>query len=183
MSAAPSTAPEPRALRPRLDPLDIVLSSPGELHLDNAWKIVAGNATEVGATYDWPNLPAKVHLSCSFPPVDLCDSSLPIRLQFGEAAACGASEDIPGDTGPMIAWPGCDLSIVTPGRFPKRFAKLKLAAAAAASWASTVRTWLGAVPDLGAIARNRGAGLMEASRRGNVMRNLDISHQLDGAYE
>jgi hypothetical protein len=82
--------------------------------------------------------------------------------------------------GPMITWPGCSLQIDA-GKFPGRIARLKKAASDAVAWTERVGRWLKTSPDLTAIEQNRREGLLEATRRGNV--GLNISHQLDGAYE
>jgi hypothetical protein len=68
-------------------------------------------------------------------------------------------------------------------KFAKRFARLKTAASEASAWTAKVQGWMSATPDLEMIDKNRSDGLFEATHRGNVMRNLDISHQLDTAYQ
>ena len=184
-SPAPTETTQPPALVPTsknaLDPLDVLPSKAGELQIKRAWRVSAAGVDSVTGQYEWEGTGATVTLSCSFPSSDKppCDKSVPTRMKFGKVPACGSSKDEDG-TGPLIAWRSCMLQIDGAGlEIPKRFERLKAAAAEAVSWTEKIFASTLANVDMYAVLQNRGAGLLAATRAGNVQNNLNISHQLD----
>lgn len=167
-----------------LDVLDILPSRPGELAIRTAWRI----SNEAVGVYDWPSAGTDVQLTCALPPPydSQCDESAPLHLKFGDVSACAAARDEPGQgsgrTGPMIIWRTCFLSVAKAGtEAPRHFKQMKAAAAAAIAWSERVIAFSSRAPDMDAVMKNRAAGLLAATRVGNVQRNLNISHQLDVA--
>ena len=186
-SPAPPESTQAPALVPTsknaLDPLDVLPSKAGELQIKSAWRNSASGVDLVNGQYEWEGTGATVTLSCSFPPSDKapCDQSVPTRMKFGKVPACGSSKDEDG-TGPLIMWRSCTLQIRDAGvDVPKRFDRLKAAAAEAVPWTEKIFASTLATVDMYAILKNRGAGLLAATRVGNVQNNLNISHQLDVA--
>lgn len=178
-SATPSKEP---ASKSELDPLDVLPSRAGELKIKSAWRV----STEAIGIYEWPSVGTDVTMTCALPPPygDQCDSSAPLRLRLGGAAACADPRDEsgqgPGRTGPFIMWPTCFLSVTHAGTdAPKHFKKMKDAAVAAAAWTERVVAFSSGAANMDAVTENRNAGLLAATRVGNVQRNLNISHQLD----
>lgn len=175
----PSTAPVPSS-KQEMDPLDVLPSKAGEMQIKNAWRVSTAGVDLVNGVYEWEGTGTTATMTCSFPPTDKpdCDRSVPTRMKFGKIAACGSSKDAEG-TGPLILWRSCSLQIGAGVETPKKFERLKAAVADAVPWTEKIFASTPANVDMDAILKNRGAGLLDASRRGNVARNLDISHQLD----
>lgn len=189
----PSVAPIPSSAtgidfmgsKPELDALDLLPSHPGELEIKAAWRISTPGLDQVMGNYEWPSV-GTVNLTCALPPPygGQCDDSLPTHLRFGDVSACAASRDEPGRgegrTGPVIMWPTCTLSVMRAGTdAPRHFKQMKAAAADAVAWTEKITGFRAGTPDMDAVVRNRSAGLLAATRVGNVQKNLNISHQLD----
>lgn len=175
----PSAGPVPTS-KQELDPLDVLPSKVGEMQIKSAWRVSTAGVDLVNGVYEWEGTGATATLSCSFPPTDKppCDKSVPVRMKFGKVSACGSSKDEDG-TGPLILWRSCLLQISAGVDTPKKFERLKAAVAEAVPWTEKIFASTAANVDMYAVLHNRGAGLLAASRRGNVANNLNISHQLD----
>lgn len=183
VSSSASLPGPPPTSKETLDPLDVLPSKPGELRVSKAWRVTASGVDLVEGIYDWPGTGATVRFGCSFPPSDKpdCDGSLPIRKKIADVATCASSnDDRDSQTGPMIVWPSCSIQVREYGvSIPRRFERLKAAAAQAIPWTQKVVGYYNGAASMNVLFRNRDEGLLEATRRGNVMKNLDISHQLD----
>ena len=175
----PSTVPAPSS-KQEMDPLDVLPSKAGEMQIKNAWRISTPGVDLVNGVYEWEGTGATVRMTCSFPPTDKppCDKSVPTRMKFGRVSACGSSKDEDG-TGPTILWRSCWFQADAGVQSSNRFDRLKVAVADAVPWTEKIFGSTPANADMYAILKNRGEGLLAATRRGNVARNLDISHQLD----
>lgn len=180
---APSSLGAPSASGPKFDLLDVLPASVGDLRVTAAWRVAgSGAATIIIGKYRWQDGSAAVaELSCNFPPSEKaeCDSSTPLKLKFGNVKACAAiDDDRASQSGPMIAWPSCFVSLNYGQGGRRRFEQLKKAVADAVPWTQMMLAATEATADAQAIKRNRDDGLLAASQRGNDQ-VPGLSHQLD----
>jgi hypothetical protein len=161
---------------PAFDALDVLPASAGGLRIYAAWRLApSGGSTVVMGLYRWGDgVGPEAHLTCNVPPSPAeCDSSVPIRLKFGPAQACGADTTAEPGEGPMIMWNGCDLRLGSGGR--KEFNRLRAAAAVAIPW---TRKALASNLSPAEVKANREGGLLQATRTGNPQLP-SLSHQLE----
>jgi hypothetical protein len=167
----------------RMDPLDTLPAQMGDLKLTAAWRVGAAGLVQVLGKYQWQaGAPGSADLTCTLPPKDEaeCDSSLPSKLKFANVKACaGTADDQESRTGPLISWPSCMLQMGYGQGGKRRFEQLKKAAAEGIPWTQKILAFTDDGADREAIKRNREAGLMVASQRGNDQVS-GLSHQLDG---
>ena len=167
---------------PTFDPLDALPAQMGDLKLIAAWRVAAAEVVQLLGKYQWQaGAAGLVDLTCTLPRKDEaeCDSGLPSKLRLGNVKACAAtSDDQESRTGPLISWPSCILQMAYGQGGKRRFEQLKKAAADGIPWTQKVLAWTEGTADNQAIKRNREAGLLLASQRGNDQ-VPSLSHQLD----
>jgi hypothetical protein len=134
----------------RMDPLDTLPARMGDLNLAAAGRVGASGVVQLLGKYQWRvGTPGSVGLTCTLPPKDEAECD---RSRLQMAYGQGGK---------------------------RRFEQLKKAAADGIPWTQKILAFTENTADREAIKRNREAGLMMASQRGNDQA-AGLSHQLDG---
>jgi hypothetical protein len=167
------------------DPLDVLPAKMGDLDIRSAWRVTAGPTNYVTGVYSWPEGTAETRLNCTIPHEDSadCDAGFPLHFRLAGIKACGsAQDDKSSQTGPIVMWPGCTLQVLRAHQqIPHRFERMKAAATAAIPWTQKMRTASDYDLSLSDIRRNRDAGLLAATRRGNEQ-DPALSNQLEAIH-